>query len=511
MTHTTSIQINHGRKLTVAALLVVSFALSRLIFWHIGVRFDSSSLGWFWQYLDLPVLRHDLLSGIFHMHSQPPGFNLFLGVVLKCFPGSSDIWFRAAYMFSGFILYCFMYLLLRQFAFSVPLAFVCSFIYIISPGAILYENWLFYTYPISIFLIAASIALQRAHAKGHPLYAAAFLFAIAAVCLTRSAFHLLFFLICAGLILILRDFRNRKVMGCAFAILCLIGTLYIKNYALFGFFGASSWIGMNVFKIAEQAVGTNTVNELVQSGSIPTVAAHAPFSALDTYPQTEPLQRIQPRHVALTTTTKTSGSPNYNHLDYVTISKDYGRASSFIIRNNPRLYLGAVFDAWCLYCNPSWQYGFLKANNQAISGWLSFLTYFRSRGWIDLRPFKRWAFGSDGGEIDLYPVTSLLFLPSILLLACAGTVARISRFVRKGDSSGLVFVFMTFTVMYVAVLGNALEYGENNRFRVETDPLIFLLGAIIMRDIWLHVSRRLLRKHANKSVDHYVSPAADGV
>jgi hypothetical protein len=33
-------------------------------------------------------------------------------------------------------------------------------------------------------------------------------------------------------------------------------------------------------------------------------------------------------------------------------------------------------------------------------------------------------------------------------------------------------VLIAITVAYATVIGNALEFGENNRFRFETDPLV---------------------------------------
>ena len=35
------------------------------------------------QYLDPLLLKSDLLKSLFYLHSQPPIFNLFLGIVLK--------------------------------------------------------------------------------------------------------------------------------------------------------------------------------------------------------------------------------------------------------------------------------------------------------------------------------------------------------------------------------------------------------------------------------------------
>ena len=47
------------------------------------------------------------------------------------------------------------------------------------------------------------------------------------------------------------------------------------------------------------------------------------------------------------------------------------------------------------------------------------------------------------------------------------------------------FLFCAGTVFYVALLGNMLEHGENMRFRVQTDPLLYLaalqVAALIRR------------------------------
>lgn len=44
----------------------------------------------------------------------------------------------------------------------------------------------------------------------------------------------------------------------------------------------------------------------------------------------------------------------------------------------------------------------------------------------------------------------------------------------------LVVGFLCFNIAYVALAGNLLELGENNRFRAETDPLsLVLLGVLV--------------------------------
>ncbi len=59
-----------GRPLVI---LVGLFVASRLIAWTAGVRFDDSTLTWYWQFLDVELLRQDLARSLWYLHAQPPG------------------------------------------------------------------------------------------------------------------------------------------------------------------------------------------------------------------------------------------------------------------------------------------------------------------------------------------------------------------------------------------------------------------------------------------------------
>ncbi len=69
-------------------MLIGAFALSRAIAAAAEGRFDDSILEGTintdkWQLLDVGLLRHDLVSSVWHLNSQPPLFNLYAGIVLK--------------------------------------------------------------------------------------------------------------------------------------------------------------------------------------------------------------------------------------------------------------------------------------------------------------------------------------------------------------------------------------------------------------------------------------------
>ena len=451
------------RQVMTIILLVVTFLLSRLFFWFLGVRFDAYSLPLGWHFLDVDVLRTRLLPGLINLHSQPPGYNLLLGIVLKVCPDSPSICLNFVYLLFGFVLHCTLYLYLRLSSFSRTCAIIFTLMFMASPNAILYENVLTETYPIAVIIAVAALALRRFQDKPVTLYASVFLFLCACVCLTHSMFHLVFLAACAPFALIPQNVRWRRVAACSMIALGLVSTLYLKNLERFGFFGSSSWFGMNLFRIAAHSVGTNTVKDLVYDGKISGVASVLPFSPLAKY---SGVFKTSVAHCLdspeLTVEVKPSGSQNLNNEAYIAIAKEYRGAALYIISHYPRSYWRAVVDSWRLYFTPSWGNLYLLPNLEALPRYISMVSRF--------------------------PFNNIILLPAIFIVACLRSLVHFYHLVRYRDTDGLAFLFMTMAVMYVAVVGNAVEYGENNRFRMMTNPLIFLLAAVMCREAWSRVA-----------------------
>ena len=85
-------------------LVVLLFAVSRLLARGVfGLRFDAATLD-YWQVLDPQLLRTDLLRSVLFQHGQPPLFNLFLGVVLKAAGDHAAPAFDAVFLALGLAL-----------------------------------------------------------------------------------------------------------------------------------------------------------------------------------------------------------------------------------------------------------------------------------------------------------------------------------------------------------------------------------------------------------------------
>ena len=152
-----------GKILTRRLLLFLTglFLLSRTAYFAVGVRFDDKPLGISWQYLDPELLKSSLLESCFYLHSQPPIFNLFLGIILKIFPGNEKTAFGLIYMLLGLILYLSLFRLSIKLGVSRRVAFILCAVFMISPSSILYENWLFYTLPTCVLLVLSLLFLSK--------------------------------------------------------------------------------------------------------------------------------------------------------------------------------------------------------------------------------------------------------------------------------------------------------------------------------------------------------------
>ena len=120
-------------------ILIFFFIISRIMFYtFLGLNFITKPL-FHRQAIDVPLLQNKLLESIFYLHSQPPLYNLFLGVVLKIFPENYGITFRIIYFILGLILTISLYALLKRFKVNQKLSVVLVIFFIVSPSIILFE------------------------------------------------------------------------------------------------------------------------------------------------------------------------------------------------------------------------------------------------------------------------------------------------------------------------------------------------------------------------------------
>lgn len=447
------------------------FAASRALYFLAGVRFNDGPLGVYWQYLDPFLLRRRLAESLLFLHSQPPLFNAYLGAALKT--GHEHAVFVATFLACGLAVYAGSFLLMRRLDVPEWIAFALATWMATSPSVVAYENWLFYSLPVAALLVVSALAFDRAVERRRRTDGIAFLAVVAVVCATRSLYHLVF-LVAATCLLGLAWRDGRRAAIAAAIPLALVASLYAKNAVLFRHFAASTWTGMNLARMTTEALDPHEAEALVATGTLHPASLVPAFSKPAAYPPAYFASPTSSRVRALAWTEKTTGATNFNHAGYIAVADDLLRDAKWVLVHRPVVYLGSVARAWGIYFRPTGDLRFLGIANIAA-----------------LRPamdaydsifFGRWTWPSRraDGSVPRYWAL-ILGLP---LVFAAGVASALGRGPGRAldRRQRLLAGWLCFTIGYVALVGNLLELGENNRFRFETDPLsLCLLGLAVTR------------------------------
>jgi hypothetical protein len=439
------------------------FGLSRIGYYAAGARFDDHDLARFWHFVSPELLKTRLLESVFYLHFQPPLFNLYLGVVLKLFGGAATLAFAISYAALGLGFAWALLWLMRAQGARLELALAFTALVIVSPAFLLFESYLFYTYPVVIWVTLAAASLHAAARTGHVRWWSAFFALLALIVLTRALFHPLWMLVIAlGLLWLRRGDRRRIVLAAAVPLL-LVGLVCAKNWVVFGEPGTSSWFGMGMARMSVRDLQPSLRARWIREGKLSPLAAVRPPGTLAQYE----------RYMALPAPTgipvldqrqKPSGDINLHHLAYVEISRRLGRDAIYVIRRRPQLYFASVAGALRRFLSPAADWHPLERNRVAIAGYVSA---------YDSAVHFAGPLGRSGLMLYLLPLMS----------AWAALRSWIALRRDRHHVVGLVFGFMAFNIVYVSVTGCLLEPRENMRFRLLVEPFLWLLLATVASEL----------------------------
>lgn len=481
--------------------LLLAFACVHALYLALGIRFDASSLGWFWQYLDPVLLRTRLAESLLYLHSQPALFNLFLGLVLKLAPGRELAAFQGLYLVIGLTLYLALFMVQLRLGVSRTIALLLSILFVISPSFILYESWLFYTLPLTTLLTLSALLLHEALDRRRTWLAWCFFVTLLALAGIHSFFHLAFYSFVTIGVVALAGVRERKrFLAAAVLPFLVLFALYAKNLALFGKFTTSTWMGMNVWAMTTRNLPMAEREELVRQGNLSPVSLVERFSELEAYPASYLQVKGYTEIPALRDVRKSTGFPNYNNLATIAISDQYLKDACYVLVHEPKTFLIGNLRSWFSYFRSSGDYVFLEANRSRLAPINTFYDFlFYGKIPFDLSQIRGLPIYTTNGTHYLY----LFLLLGLPLLVFFG----LSLALRKGKAGfrdrspmrigvtpplhpalspaqRIVVLYICFNIIYVALAGNLLEAGENNRFRFMTDPFfVTLLGLSLQQGL----------------------------
>jgi hypothetical protein len=472
------------RERTLYVCLAIVFAVSRTAYWLLGVRFDARGVQHYFQFLDPELLKHRLLESLFYLHTQPPGWNLFIGMVLKLFPESYAGAFHAIYLLLGLGICWASCYLMRAVRVSRWLAFGLSAWFVISPGVVLFENYLLYEYLVAFLLLAAAVALARFIRDSRAIWAVAFFQSLLSLVYIRNLFHLVYFIAILAAFAWLVPKRSRMVLACGVLPLLLILGLYVKNWVVFGTFSGSTWMGMNMDVITAHQLTSREASRFVESGVISPVSLRDLGSPIDAY---GPYIQIPKRTgiPVLDDCVTSTGATNFNCSAFFQIQRSYTRDGLMLLKAYPVVYLRSLEAAWFSYFLPAGDFPFFDLNRPQIHAvdraWnLVFFGQFREAS--DRKQLRRIA--SEGSKSSLITYTGVFLIIGIPALWIWGIcyVANGVRGETLDRSTAILIGFLLFNIAYVTAVANLLSSFENNRYRFPLDAFyLILLGLALSK------------------------------
>ena len=476
-------------KTYVGSLLVLLAAtIAARVFYasYAGLRFDAETLDYYFQFVDPVLLRDHLLESVFHLHSQPPLFNLFVGVVLKLFPSQYAVAFNVIYVGFGVVLILSMFHLQLRLGVRPRLAAVVTGVFAVSPVTALYENWLYTTYLVAAILTVAALFLHRYLTNERLGDAVGFFTALGVVVLTRGSYHPLWFLLPALAVLCaVPRVRRRTLISMAIP-LTLVIAVSVHQYVQFGSLtNGRVYQELNLAQMTTLRLPAETRERLIRSGRISEIN-NLPIYAAKAGDYAPYFAPPAPTGIAvLDQQVKSTGAANWHSSAFRDVAHRYGKDGRFVLRTYPGLYLSALRENVAHFFRPADQSDPFRVSESrgARSTPLTDRMWSVTRAWDVLT----------AGQLRYEGVA---FLGVLALLASVAYAfffffrwfARRKPPRIRGDRSAradaVTVLFMVYTFVYVGVVTILFSSDDHSRYRFEVAPLACVLLAMLLSEVW---------------------------
>jgi hypothetical protein len=456
----------HDRGLRAIALLVAVFVVSRVVLVGLGFQFDLEWQGLSIQNIDLRLLQHRLLQSLWYMHGQPPLWNALVGLSMKLGTAVYPRVGHVAFLGLGLVETVALYALLREVRIARWVAVAVTTLFVVSPEVVAYENNFFYDYPTLVLVTVAGLAVTRYAADpsfGRGLLAFVL---VAALVLLRTLFQWPW-LVLVAVVLLIAGRRPRIVLAAAGCAMVLVGAVIAKNWVMYGVPSTTSWTGIMLARSTVLALPYSERRRLVAEGKLHSVSLVAPLSALSDYEKVG--IRPHPRTgIPLLDYPGDALFPrNLENRTFIRISQLYWQDDIWILEHRKAAYIRYLGKGVADYFAPL----------PDVAGNIHRIRTYDT--WFDRIVYGRIGPGRDG-----------VFLIALYLFAAAAGIWITVRELRPASDAATVLVaFCTITLVYVTLVGNIGEVGENYRFRFVLEPLALVLAAAGVQRLTSRVTR----------------------
>ncbi len=470
-------------------VVIASFVVSRLVYaLHYGVRFEDSSLLNYMQFIDPLLLRTDLARSIYYLRDQPPLFNLFLGVVLKISGAHANGVFQGIYLALGLSLACSMYLLLARLRVAPAFAALVPILFTVAPTTLLYENWLFYTYPVAALLSVSALFLHRFLVDRRLLDASVFFTLLAVIVLARGIFHFAWLLLLVGGLLIFCWAERRRILLAASIPTMFVAAFYLKTLLVFGtLLSGHAYQQINFAVMTVSRLPEGERQALIKAGVLTPVSTVQANGTTSFRPFAKYMPKYTPTGIPLLDMRKKStGYTNWQHGMVVDIGALFDKDARVVDGLHPELYWQSVKNNLRRYAVVSSRTYPFVSNASANALKLGSLVRAHDRYLV-------------GAEPPSQPAPGLTFGFLVAIAFALGVCVRWlwQRCPPTDAASVLTVGYVLFNIAYVSAVTILFSYGDHNRYRFKVTPFYCILLALLVQTVWRSAASRMQRRRVN--------------
>ncbi len=500
-----------------AALVALGIIHRTYLFIQFRASLESlvaKSDGWLtWQYFAADVLARDLSGSLWYLQQTPPIPTLLLGLLLKHFswPMETTLALLVLQYAISILTACGMFLLSRAWGNGPLISWVMSALFLSSLDLVImeYNSQAQTFYENLSMLLVVVICWQITELLKTQQSRNAWIVGLSVACLalTRASYSYYFLLPFGFLILFRLRSRRKLLFALMLPMLLLHGTWCAKNASIYDTLGlsTSSWLGSNLVSGLDNFRAGGLLRLYIRQNSDSVPEWFSRFVAdrgsrnvwLDlTGEKSIPKQYIE-RDAAIQSDLA-GGNPDTNSIARQVVSDLYVRAYLGFVASYPALIADKFTHAYRLFWQPIRDYsgfhfgGLFFVTRLVHSGWdiTRFFHFIRSggsqvhllpAGWTRLvsgeanireAPRANTWIGEETGSLVMNAV-NLLSLHTLVFGFAVGFLRKLSRGDVRFDQGGFLFGFGSFC--YIAIVSNFAEYGENMRFRLSIEPVLWIL------------------------------------
>jgi hypothetical protein len=451
--------------------LIVSlfYVVSRALLARAGLPFGFE-LDWMWL-ADPADLRDRLAETLWFLHAFPPGMALLTGVLLKVGGAHAAALAHAVFLGLGLVLANALVALGRAAGLSRALSALVSVGFLLTPPALYFEHLYMYEWPVVTLLVVAAVGFHRACLRPSAARWCFFFAVCALVSVTRSTFHLIWWvpLVSAAVWLSGPGRRRAALAGVAPGLL-LVLAVYGKNTFVFGRFAASTFGPASLHLVTVDRLPPTERERWIAEGRLSPVAAISPYAPPREYAALFGSSDLPGWPAQVTRLERVSvPAPNFNHWFILEAQRARRRDVVEYVRTYPAGYLRNVWTGLVAMLGPTTAWhprtgapasphaGHRRLLGRYEAGYNAAL-----HGWF------------------LTPAGAYALLPLVVIVAAHAARASWRRGDVAGRARGALLAFCTFQIVYVMAVSSAATFLESSRYRFQVEPFIWILCAVAL-------------------------------